>query len=171
MLEMVINMKKLLLLYLLCISIVFAEDVDISWTNSDAAEECIPATPLPIEMTRIWKLVTEVEPTQTSYTISSQKPGEYVYAATHVDISGAESRLSGTANKVVTSFKASAGSIVYQVVTIRNGLWALPIGTLLVDTECILDQNVNGKHAVPQDNVDWSPGSTARPPLVVADCI
>jgi hypothetical protein len=152
--------------------LIFAETITLSWTNPTETITYTPAGPYTNPAgTRIWMLVADVnDPDATSFTLSSQPPGEYIFVATSYDDEGHESQVSGKATKTVSSFKALANSTVYQVVTIKNGFWTLPIGTLSADTECIVDHMVNGKYAVPQDNVVWAEGSSARPPLVVADC-
>jgi hypothetical protein len=130
----------------------------------------VAAAAEPLATTRIWVLVAEVPATQETYTIPGQKPGTYKYTATHVDINGEESRNSGIATKTVTSFKAAAGSTVYQVSHIDDDFWLLPIGTVTADTECDPDKGVNGLHVVPVSAVTWDPGTTARPQVLVAQC-
>jgi hypothetical protein len=158
-----------------CVSLIssaHAEDVTLSWTNPDRTFTMNDAGPYTNPAgTKIYLMVESTsDPAATTLTLPDMKPGTYEFVAVSVDDQGVSSPVSSPATKTVTSFKAPAGSTVYQVVTISNGLWALPIGTLSADTECIVEQTVNGKYAVPQDNVTWSPGATARPPLVVADC-
>jgi hypothetical protein len=152
--------------------LIFAEAVTLTWTNPDRTFTLADAGPYTNPAgTKIYLKVAETtDPNVTSIEVPNMKPGTYEFVAVSVDDQGVSSPTSNFATKEVTSFKALAGSTVYQIVTIKDGLWALPIGTLSVDTECIADQSVNGKYAVPQTNVQWAAGSTARPPLVVADC-
>ena len=152
--------------------LIFAEAITLSWTNPTETVSYVPAGPYTNPAgTRVWVLVADIaDPDATSFVLPAQPPGEYFFVATSYDTDGHESQVSGKASKTVTSFKAFANSTVYQVVTIKDGFWTLPIGTLSADTDCIVEHTVNGKYAVPQDNVVWAQGSTARPPLVVADC-
>jgi hypothetical protein len=148
------------------------EGITLSWVNPVSTFNMVDAGPYTNpSTTRIYMLVDEVPHPATTITLPKMKPGTYEFVAVAVDDQGESSPVSGVATKTVTSFKALAGSTVYQVVTIKDGVWTLPIGTLNLDTECIPDQQVTDKYAVPQQgNIDWAPGSTARPPLVVADC-
>lgn len=148
------------------------ESITLSWTNPTSTFTLTDAGPYTNPAgTKIYLLMdSTTDPTATTLTLPKMKPGTYEFVAVAVDDQGETSPISGATTKTVTSFKALAGSTVYQVVTIKDGLWTLPIGTLSLDTECIPEQQVNDKYAVPQSNVNWAPGSTARPPLVVADC-
>lgn len=163
----------LVVAYLLGAELVRAEDVSLSWTNPTGEESCTAAGPLTdLAGTRIWQLVAEIDdPTAESVVLPAMLPGSYQFVATSYTESGSESRVSGTASKTVATFTAVAGSPVYQVVTIKNGFWLLPIGTVSGDTACIVGQTVNGKYAIPNTAVNWSAGATARPVLVVADCV
>ena len=102
-------------------------------------------------------------------TLNGKLPGDYQYVATSYTTDGEESRVSGKAEKTVTQFTAATGTVVYQPVSITNGFWLLPVGTVSADVECIINQNVNGKYAVPTTSVSWSPGVVPKP-LVVSDC-
>ncbi len=152
--------------------LVRADDVTLTWTNPTGQEQCTEAGPLTtLAGTRIWELVAEIDdPAATTVTLNGKLPGEYQYVATSYTTDGEESRVSGKTTKTVTEFMAVAGATAYQVVTINNGFWLLPIGTVSADTECIVNQSVNGKYAIPTSSVSWSPGATARPVLVVSDC-
>ena len=151
---------------------VFGEDISLSWSNptetftmTTAGAYTNPAG------TKIYMEVAEIaDPVATSYVLPDMKPGTYRFVAVSYDTEGVASPVSTEAEKVVTSFKALAGATVHQIVTINNAIWLLPIGTVDADTECITEQSVNGMYAVPVDAITWSPGSTARPPLVVANC-
>lgn len=158
--------------FLLTAELVKAEDIQLSWTNPTGQEQCTSAGELTdLAGTRIWQLVAEVDdPLATSFVLPAMPPGSYQYVATSYTTSGSESRVSGKTMKTVESFTAAAGNTVYQVVTITNGFWLLPIGTVTSEVVCIVEQTVNGKYAIPNTAVSWSPGSTARPVLVVTDC-
>ena len=157
---------------LLFVKVSRAEDVPLSWTNPTGTEECVAGPQLTnLAGTRIWQLVADIpDPSATSFVLPAMPPGTYSYVATSYDTDGDESRVSGRATKTVESFTAAAGNTVYQVVTINNGFWLLPIGTVTADTACIVEQTVNGKYAIPNTSVTWSQGATARPVLVVTDC-
>jgi hypothetical protein len=147
-----------------------AGDVSLSWTNPTGSEECTAAGPVTLQGTQIWQLVAQInDPTATSYVIDGLMPGEYTFAATAVDESGQQSRLSGQAQKTVASFSALAGSTAYQAVSISGGFWLLPVGTLNEDTECNVDQSVNGKYVVPVSAVTMT-NPTSQPLVVLADC-
>ena len=155
-----------------CVKVAVADDVTLSWNNPTGQEQCTDVGPLTdLAGTRIWELVAEIDdPATTTVTLNGKLPGDYQYVATSYTTDGQESRVSGKTGKTVTTFSAAAGSVVYQVVTISNGFWLLPIGTASGDVECITSQSVNGKYAIPTSSVSWSPGATARPVIVVADC-
>lgn len=151
--------------------LVRAEDITLSWTNPTGTESCTNAGPLTtLAGTRIWQLVAEInDPAATTATLNAKLPGDYQYVATSYTTDGEESRVSGKTTKTVASFIAVAGAVAYQPVSINNGFWLLPVGTVRADVQCITTQTVNGKYAVPSDSVSWSPGVVPRP-LVVADC-
>jgi hypothetical protein len=156
--------------------LVYAGEVTLSWTNPVEQEQCTNAGPLPdLKGTRIYELVAETtDPALTAVTLTGKLPGEYTYVATAyvLDEEGnpVESRTTTNTVKTITEFKALAGATVYQVVTISNGFWLLPVGTVPVDTACNVNSVVNGKYGVPVDAIEWSPGTSARPIVVVADC-
>jgi hypothetical protein len=150
--------------------LVRAEDTTLTWTNPTGGEECVAAGPITLAKTQIWQLIGETDsPDATSYVIEGLMPGVYTYAATAVDDTGRVSRLSGTTEKTIVSYSAPAGSTAYQVVSISGGFWLLPVGTLNDDTECNVDQSVNGKYAVPLTAVTMT-NPTSQPLVVVADC-
>lgn len=161
-----------ILIWLATATVTRAEDISLSWTNPTGQETCTNAGELTtLAGTRIWQLVAEInDPTATSFVLPAMPPGEYQYVATSFTTDGEESRVSGKTTKTVASFVAAAGAPVYQVVTINNAFWLVPIGTVAAETACITEQTVNGKYAIPNTAVSWSPGSTARPVLVVTDC-
>lgn len=149
-----------------------AEDITLSWVNPTETFTMTTAGAYTNAAgTKIYMEVASLEdPEATGYVLPGMKPGTYNFVAVSYDTEGVASPVSNEAEKVVTSFKATAGTQVHQVVTIKDGFWLLPIGTVEADTECIVDQEINGMHAVPVEAVTWSPGSTARPPMVVAVC-
>jgi len=154
-----------------CVKEALADDVILDWTNPTGQEQCTDAGPLTtLAGTRIWQLVAEIDdPATTTVTLNGKLPGDYQYVATSYTTDGEESRVSGKAEKTVTTFTAAMGAMVYQPVSIANGFWLLPVGTVSADVECIVNQNVNGKYAVPTTSVSWSSGVIPKP-LVVADC-
>lgn len=164
-------------LFVLWVNDARAEDNTLSWTPPTGTEECSDTGPLqPGDLLgyRIYLRVADIaDPSVTSYVFEDMPPGEYTYVSTAYT-ANAESRLSGAATKTVTSFFAPAGSQVYQPVTISSGFWMIPMGTLSADTDCDVTTEVTSAgtkyHRVPQDNLVWSPGSTARPVMVVAEC-
>lgn len=154
-----------------------AEDVTLSWNPPTESESCTNAGPVgELGGTRLWLLVADIpDPDITTYTFPAMKPGEYVYTSTaYLASNGAESRVSGKATKTVTTFQAAAGAQVFQPTTISSGFWMIPMGTLSADTACDVNTEVSSAgttyHRVPLDNVQWAPGSTARPIMVVAEC-
>ena len=149
-----------------------AEEITLSWTNPTETFNMTPAGAYTNPGgTKIYLEVADLtDATATTITLPPYKPGTYRFVAVSYDDQGVASPVSSPAEKVVTSFRALAGSTVHQVVTINNGLWLIPIGTVAADTECIPDQQVNGMYAVPVASVTWNSGTTARPPLVVAAC-
>ena len=151
--------------------LVRADDVTLTWTNPTGQEQCTDAGPLTtLAGTRIWELVAEIDdPAATTVTLNGKLPGEYQYVATSYTTDGEESRVSGKTTKTVTEFIAVVGATVYQPVSIRNGFWLLPVGTVSADTACIVEQTVNGKYAIPNSAVSWSSGVIPKP-LVVTDC-
>lgn len=155
-----------------CVKTVMAADVVLSWTNPTDTEQCTAGGPYDNPAgTRIWRLIADIpDPTADAFTLVGYKPGNYTFVATSYSTDGTGSRISGEADKTVTTFTAVAGAIVYQPVSITNGFWLLPVGTISADVECIVNQNVNGKHAVPTTSVSWSQGVVPKP-LVVADCV
>lgn len=151
--------------------LVRAEDVTLTWTNPTETEQCTSGgVYMNPAGTRIWQLVQDVaDPDTSTFTLTGYKPGAYTFVATSYDTEGVGSRISGHTEKTVTSFTAAAGATVYQPVSITNGFWLLPVGTVTSDIECIVEQTVNGKYAIPSTGVSWSQGVIPKP-LVVADC-
>lgn len=144
-----------------------AEDVTLSWTEPTGAETCAPATStLPVLGYRIYQQIADTP--DTSLVIAGLLPGDYIYTASAYNADG-ESRLTNTVSKTSTSFQALAGATVYQVVTITNAFWLLPVGTVTADIDCIISESVKGKYAIPFTGVTWSPGVVEKP-MVVADC-
>jgi hypothetical protein len=161
---------QLLLLLFLC-DPVSADDVVLSWTLPTGTEQYSDAGPYTNPGgTKIWQLVEDItDPEQDTITLAGYTPGVYKFVATAYDTEGVSSRVSGQAEKTVTSFKALAGAVVYQPVSITNGWWLLPVGTVSEDVECIVAERTRDKYAVPVSSVSWSPGVVPKP-LVVADC-
>ncbi len=147
---------------------VSAEEVTKTWTDPTHNEDGTPIDQG--ENIRLWKLIDEVPFGVETYT-SEELPGTYTYAATATATNGAESKFSEDADRVVTLLSAEVGAQVFQVVSISNGFWLIPIGTLAVQGDCSPSQSVNGYHVVLNASVNWAPGSTARPVTVVADCV
>lgn len=163
------------LLFVAVTKVVRAEDVTLEWQAPTGSETCTADTTVPEPINyRLYQMVAEVPGDALTHTFPAMLPGDYTYMATTVvnDEEGnpLESRGSGVATKTVASFKAAAGAQVYQVVTIENDFWFLPIGTVAQDTECLTEVRAKQYYAIPRDSVDWSPGSSARPQLVVAEC-
>ena len=156
------------LLLLFCAPAIAGENI-LSWTlpilNDDGSELTDLAG------VRIYLRVHDTEdPTVTSWTHTGLELGDYTYVATAYNSEDIESVFSNEAHKVLEGLTADVGDIAYQVVSISSGFWLLPVGTISASTPCISDQSVNGKHAVPVSAVEWSPGTTARPVVVVSDC-
>jgi len=178
--KLLVDKKLKTIFFLLTIGVVFfllgvrtakADTVTLNWTNPIATENCVAGGPyLDKGGTHIWQLVADVtDPALVSHQFNNVLPGTYTYIATAYSLTGEESRGSGKAVKAAVLFTASIGTTVYQPVSIRNGFWLLPVGTVSVATECIVGQNVNGKYAIPNTSVNWSPGVIPKP-LVVTDC-
>lgn len=148
-----------------------ADDVVLSWTNPIDTEQCSNAGPyINPAGTYIWQLVQDVaDPNSETFTLVDYLPGDYTFIATSYDTNGVGSRISGQTTKTVTTFTAVAGATVYQPVSIKNGFWLLQVGTVTSDIECIVSETVNGKYAIPDTGVSWSPGVIPKP-LVVTDC-
>lgn len=148
-----------------------ADEITLRWENPANSEVCTQGDPITLTGVRIWQLIEQIDdPAQTSYVIQNQLPGDYMFAATAIDDTDTESRISGRASKIVTSFIAPAGATVYMTVTISGGYWLLPVGTVTADVACDTTQTVNGKYAIPLTSVTWSPGTTAEPLTVLSDC-
>lgn len=102
------------------------------------------------------------------------------YRATALDSEGNESDYSNTKEYRITFIDAGIPQppvillpeerTVFHVIKQPNSFVLLPIGTAPAGTPCDPNQTVNGHGAVPTDAVAWSPGSTARPVVVVAQC-
>lgn len=171
-------MKVLIVIWFLCIAapLVFAGDITLTYSKPTSGEITTPASlTSPIASYRIWELVATVnDPDQLSVTLPKKKPGEYQYYATSIDEAGAESRMSGVATKTVTEWVTT--SIVVSIVAKVNGdFLLLGVGTTPLGTPCNLDVSVNGRYAVPFDNIVWSDparndGTAELPLLVVAEC-
>jgi len=146
-----------------------AGDITLSWNNPDRQVFYVDAGELnDLEGTRIWQLVGEVEEGVTEFVVEDLKPGDYTFAASAFNSGGEESRLSGVASKTVDTFTAKVGATVYQVVSIKNGFWLLPVGAVAEEVECDIDQSVKGRYAVPIESVNFT--GTTDPLVVVADC-
>lgn len=145
-----------------------ADPVTLTWVNPTNGETCVDAGAITIDGVNIWQRVAQLTPPTQSHVLTGYKPGSYTFASSAFNASG-ESRISNIVQKDVTAFIATAGSNVYQPVSITNGLWLLVVGTVTADIECIVDQTVNGKYAIPTTGVSWSTGVIPKP-LVVADC-
>lgn len=148
-----------------------ADDVTLTWEEPTGSETCTASTdpPNPAKY-RIYQLVAEVPAPTTEYTFTSMLPGEYSYVASTVSTEDVEGRTSPVATKTVTTFKALAGSSVYQPVSIDSGFWMIPMGTVTADVDCDITQRVNEFYRVPVDAVTWLDGVDAQPVLVVASC-
>lgn len=146
-----------------------AEEVTLTWTNPTGQETCSDAGPLSdLAGTRIWQLVAEInDPTSESFVIPGLLPGEYQYVATSFTDSGEQSRISGSATKMVTEFTVTEGT-VKTVVRTDNRFLLLPVGTVPLGTSCDVENSVNGHYAVPRDQVTWS--GNVQPQVVVAEC-
>lgn len=148
-----------------------AEDITLSWTLPTGSEVCTNDPTVPdIQATRVWQLVKETGPTDTSTVLPNMLPGDYTYVASVVDTQGQVSRFSGTTTKTVTAFIAPAGTTVYQPVSISTGFWMIPMGTVTADTQCDETQRANDYYRVPTSAVTWNEGVTAEPVFVVAAC-
>ena len=153
---------------MLLVSQARAENITLTWAESSGSESCTPADPGgPVVGYRIYQMIADVG-NVTSHVLTGLVPGDYVYTASAYN-DDAESRLTLPVTRTATTFMALAGSTVYEVVTIENAFWLLPVGNVTENVECVLEQSVNGKHAIPVDGVTWSAG--VQPKLmVVADC-
>jgi hypothetical protein len=162
---------SLVSLFIVIWNVANAEDITLTWQNPTETFTMAPAGPYENPAgTRIYMEVANVEsPTADSYVIPDMKPGTYRFVAVSYDTEGVASPTSAEAEKTVTSFVAAAGSTAYQVVSISGGFWLLPVGTVDAETACNLDQQVNGKYAVPIDAVTMT-NPSSQPLVVVADC-
>lgn len=103
-------------------------------------------------------------------------PGDYYATMTALDVPGNESGFSNEITKTVADpvpeppVLLTEPSTVYTVVKQPDRFVLLPIGIAPAGTTCSRTQTVNGYGVVPNDAVEWSPGSTARPIVVVAQC-
>jgi len=163
-------MARLFVLLIVLLSLsAHAGEVLLSWTNPTNGETCVDTSPITLNGVRIWQLVAEVNaPANDEYTLENLLPGDYMFAATAIDEADNESRISGRAAKTVDSFVAMTGATVYQVVSITDGYWLLPVGTVVTDTACDVSQSVNGRYAIQRSDVNFT--GTTNPLVVVADC-
>lgn len=116
-------------------------------------------------------------PTITTYVVEALAPGTYYFVATAYNESGVESSFSNVATKNITGPPQPPGALtvsgdnVFQVLHQQDGFLLLVVGTVPAGTECNPNQRINGRYVVPVDQVQWSAGTTARPNVVVADCL
>ena len=105
--------------------------------------------------------------------------GTYYFAMTAFDADGNESAYSNEVLKTEDGICVTAPlppvilqqeETVFHVIKQPDRFVLLPIGTVPAGTVCDPNQSVNGHGVVPADAVIWSPGSTARPVVVVAEC-
>jgi len=165
--------RLLLAAWLMILSLPYtaeAGDAALSWTNPTSQEACTDAGPLPnLAGTRIYRLVAEIaDPAAQSWTDTGLLPGTYQYVATSYTEDGANSRLSGTTTKEVTTFVAPAGAFAYGISQTRDIIVLQPVGTLRAETACSTAMSVNGRYRVPRDAVDWI--GSLRPEVVFAEC-
>jgi len=148
---------------------VMAGDVTLTWKNPTLQQTCTRAGTLDnLAGTKIYQLVADIpDPITETFTLTGLKSGDYEFVATSYTDTGATSRLSGSATKAVTALTVSDDR-AYVVAKINDGFITVVAGTVPIGTECIEDQTVNGKYAVPRGSVSWT--GTVRDTLVVAEC-
>ena len=102
-------------------------------------------------------------------------PGEYRMTVYAIDPEGDRSPVSNEVIKTVVGSNAApiilaTEQTVYNVVKQDNRFVLLPVGTVPPGTSCDMNNQVNGRGAVPVSEVVWSAGVTVRPVVVVALC-
>lgn len=163
-------MRALLLLLLLPL-VVVAGETTLTWTNPTDTESCSPAGAYTNPGgTKIFMEVADIpDPDQliSSHTLPGLLPGTYRYMAVSYTTDGVLSRTSGEAEKVITDF-VTTGTTVFYVVQQPGTFVLLSVGSIPTGVPCDVTQEVNGKYAVPTDQVTWT--GTVRPLVVVAEC-
>lgn len=104
-------------------------------------------------------------------------PGDYYVAMTAVDEEGNESQYSNEVLKnepyppgMLPMITLAADTPAYTVIKQYNRLVLVPIGTAPAGAQCNPNFSVNGHGVVDNQSVQWAPGSSARPIVVVALC-
>ena len=139
----------------------------LSWTNPVQNEDGTTLTDL--AGIKIWQLVGQTDnPDISSYVISGKKPGDYTYMATAYTTADppVESKISNQVTKTATGFSVT-DTRAYIVAKTNNAFLLLVVGTVPLGTPCDPDTEVNGKNAVPVDQVTFT---GVEDILVVAQC-
>lgn len=114
--------------------------------------------------------------TLTCYELIEPGNGVWFLAMTAIDAEGNESAYSNEVTKTIQSTQPlpviilESDKIVYTVVKQINRFVLLPVGTVPPGTQCDPNESVNGYSVVPVGQVEWSPSTTVRPVVVVAQC-
>ena len=147
-----------------------AEDVTLTWNNPTEIVESVTAGPYENPAgTRIWQLVADIaDPDITTVTLLGYEPGTYTFVATSYDTEGVSSdRISGESEKIVEKMVVTNGT-AFIMARVTNAIVLLVAGTVPIDTECIVEQTINGLYAVPAST--FIPTTDADPVLVLAEC-
>lgn len=178
-------MKKQLLILLGLLALatpVVAGDISLSWTaptqNTDGTPYVDPdgykvyygltnGGPYPT-------IIDVPDPATLTVDVLGLTSATYYFVATAYNTSAQESGFSNQAIKTITSLPnpplnlTIQDLVVYTVIKQENKFVLLPVGTAPAGTTCDTTQSVNGKYAVPRDQVTWS--GTIEPLVVVAQC-
>ena len=159
-------MKWVGYLLLLVSGTAMAGDATLTWTAPTQRCDGSALTNLAGYNVFFTKDVLALPPDSLGTTITGLTPGTWHFAISSIDADGKRSD-AAVGTKEVTSFVV-AQEDVFTVVKRTDRFVLVKVGTIPVGTACLVDQNVNGKYAVPRALVQWA--GLTRPDVVVASC-
>ena len=101
-------------------------------------------------------------------TASGLLPGKWWFAVAAVNKAGVKSNFAVAEKTILPEDFVTTSDVVYTLVKRTDKLILLPVGTVLLGTQCDPGVAVNGKYGVPRAAVTWS--GSVRPDVVVGDC-
>lgn len=116
----------------------------------------------------------------TTYRINGQPNSVYYYKLRAFNVAATKSEFTSSINNTIayvqvadTAFVnilsfSTIQTAVYNVVKRDNGFVLVQVGTAPLNTNCDVNQYVNGYNAIPVSTVTWS--GTVKPIVVVAKC-
>jgi hypothetical protein len=109
------------------------------------------------------------DPTARSARIQPLTNGTYYFLIAAINQAGAISYFTGPVSKTITvnPVLSTTAPQVYNVVKKTNGFVLVVVGTVPLNTPCIVSQSVNGYYAVPTSAVTWT---GVKSVVVVAQC-